>query len=335
MDAPASLVVYSDYQCPACQSLAANLKALYERHPHQVQIVYRHFPLIPIHDKASLAGQAAEAAGEQGKFWEMHDLLFDLGADWRGLEEDAFREWLVEQAEDLDLDVSAFQTALDSGAYAEDMQMAFSQGIASGIPGTPFLFMNGDLLRIAPSPQNLEAMTRLLILRERQYAQYPPTVMRIDQDYQARIRLTQGEVLIQLLPEASPVGVNSFVFLAQEGWYDDTPVFSVDPERRVDFGDPSGTGHGDAGYHFATETDPDVTFNQPGVVALSSAGPDISGSRFFITLAPIPDLNGSRTIIGRVIRGLNLLRALEAHDASTDLLAPPPSKIISIEIETQ
>lgn len=334
-DAPVSLVVYSDYQCPACQSLAPILKALYERHPDQVQIVYRHFPLMPIHDKASLAGQAAEAAGAQGRFWEMHDLLFERAAEWWDLEQDAFRAWLHQQAEGLDLDVPAFEAAIDSGTYADDMEAAFSQGIASGIPGTPFLFMNGDLLRITPSAQNLEAMTRLLILREKQYDEYPPTVIQPGLDYQAHVRLPEGEVLIELFPEIAPAGVNSFVYLAQEGWYDGTPVFRVEPGRRVDFGDPSGTGHGDAGYHFASEADAQLTFGQPGVVALSSTGPSISGSQFFITLAPMPELNGSRTIIGRVIRGLNLLQRLEARDPATDLLEPPQARIISLEIEAQ
>lgn len=333
--APVTLVVYSDYQCPACQLLGPVLKELYEMHPEEVQIVYRHFPLIPIHDKASLAGQASEAAGAQGRFWEMHDLLFARSSEWRDLEPDAFRDWLSERAEELGLDVAAFDAALDSGQYQEKMEEAFRTGIASGIPGTPFLFMNGDLVRITPNLENLEALTRLLVLSTRQYAEYPAEVIDPGQDYQAHIRLTQGQVVVELFPESAPVGVNSFVFLAEQGWYDDSPVFRVVPESRVDMGDPTGTGHGDAGYYFTTETSPDVTFDRAGMVGLSSAGPNISSSQFFVTLAPMPDLNGSRTIIGRVVSGLTLLRSLGARDPITDLLEPPESSVIGIEILSQ
>lgn len=333
--APVNIVVYSDYQCPACQILAPVLKQLYETHPNDVQIVYRNFPLIPIHDKASLAGQASEAAGEQGRFWEMHDLLFDRAAEWRNLEPEAFMAWLSERADELGLDVAAFDTALESGKYQGDMEEAFRTGIASGIPGTPFLFINGDLVRITPNLENLEALTRLLLLSTRQYDEYPPNVIEPGQSYKARIQLTQGEVVVELFPETAPVGVNSFVFLAQEGWYAGSPVFGVVPDSRLDMGDPTGTGHGDAGYYFATETSPEVTFDRIGMVALNSAGPAISSSQFFITLAPMPDLNGSRTIIGRVVSGLHILENLPARDPVTDLLRPPESRIVSIEIEAQ
>jgi cyclophilin family peptidyl-prolyl cis-trans isomerase/protein-disulfide isomerase len=333
--APVTFVVYSDYQCPACQLLGPVLRQLYEMHPEEVQVVYRHFPLIPIHDKASLAGQASEAAGAQGRFWEMHDLLFARASEWRDLEPEAFRGWLSDRAEELGLDVGDFDAALDSGEYQEKMEEAFRTGIASGIPGTPFLFMNGDLVRITPNLENLEALTRLLVLSTHQYSEYPADVIDPGRDYQAHIRLTQGEVVVELFPETAPVGVNSFVFLAEQGWYDDSPVFRVAPESRVDMGDPTGTGHGDAGYYFTTEITPDVTFDRAGMVGLSSAGPNISSSQFFVTLAPMPDLNGSRTIIGRVISGLTLLQSLGARDPITDLLEPPESRIVSIEIRAQ
>ena len=111
---------------------------LEEWHSEDIRTVYRHFPLLTIHDKASLAGQAAEAAGAQGSFWAMHDFMYGQYSEWVGLSPEEFTQWLIIAAEELELDAKRFQNDIEGGQYALEMEEAFYQGIGSGIPGTPF-----------------------------------------------------------------------------------------------------------------------------------------------------------------------------------------------------
>ena len=196
------------------------LVQLEEWHPEDIRTVYRHFPLLSIHDKASLAGQAAEAAGAQGSFWAMHDWLFGHYSDWIELSPEEFRQWLIIAAEDLELDVQRFQNDIEGGRYAFEMEEAFFQGIATGIPGTPFIFLNGSLYQVEPSLVNLEAHIRLELLSSAQYGRYPPMILEEKVQYIARVKLNIGEVIIQLYPDHAPLAVNNFIFLAQEGWFD-------------------------------------------------------------------------------------------------------------------
>jgi protein-disulfide isomerase len=105
------LVEYSDFQCPACGAYYPLLKALVEEFGSEIRFVYRHFPLAQ-HQHAELAGRAAEAAGKQGKFWEMHDLIFENQQSWTNLRnsEEVFTHYAVQ----LDLDMEKFKADLDS-----------------------------------------------------------------------------------------------------------------------------------------------------------------------------------------------------------------------------
>lgn len=331
--APATLVVYVDFQSPACAELAPTLTALLEAHPQDLRLIYRPFPLLTTHDKASRAGQAAEAAGAQGAFWEMHDLLFARWSEWVDLPADLFAPWLVTAAGDLDLDVEAFRRDLTSGRYAPLMEQAFDQGYRDGIPGAPVLYLNGALFLMGPTLPNLEAAVRLDLLSRRQYAAFPSMELDPSLTYRAHLSLSSGEVVLELFADRAPLAVTSFIFLARQGWYDGVPFHRVTPGVLVESGDPSGTGLGGPGYVFDTETDPDLTFSQAGLVGMSSSGPGVCGSQFFIALAPLPELDGSRTIFGRVIEGLELLRALEARDPLADLIVPPQESIRRVTIE--
>lgn len=309
------------------------LAQLENLHPDELRVVYRHFPLVVIHDKASLAGQAAEAAGEQGAFWAMHDLLFERYAEWTQLTPEAFQTWLIDAAGELDLDLKRFKEDLEKGRFASRMDEAYERGLNSGIPGTPFIFANGIVFRLAPTLENLEAVIRLAELEERQFVEYPPFEIDIGADYLAHLELNVGEVIIQLYASSAPQAVNSFVFLAEAGWYDGNPIHRVVPGMLIETGDPTGTGFGDPGYHYETETDPELTFDKAGVVGVSSSGPGVSGSQFFITLAPLPELDGSRTVLGRVIDGLDLLQELDPREPLADLMSPPEAYIVSVTIE--
>lgn len=308
------------------------LAQLLENHPEDIQLIFRHFPLLSIHDKASLAGQAAEIAGAQGEFWAMYDLLYSQFDAWTSLSEADFRSWLVDQADEMGLDVEQFSAELGSAAYEAQMQAAFDDALASGITGTPTIFLNDSWFNLTPELSVLEAAVRLTLLETKQEAHYPETVIVPGEPLAATIRLNLGEITIQLYPDSAPIAVNSFVHLAESGWFDNTILHRVIPNVMVEGGDPSTTGFGNAGYFFDDEFDDNLTFDEAGMIALSNYGPNTNGSNFFITLAPLPDLNQTRTIFGRVIDGLDLLTPLGPRDPIDDILSPAEAVIESISI---
>jgi cyclophilin family peptidyl-prolyl cis-trans isomerase/protein-disulfide isomerase len=331
--APVELLAYADFQSPNAALGLADLLDLADRHPDDVQLVFRHYPILPEYDKDSLAGQAVEAAGRQGLFWEMVRFLTSNYAEWSVLPAETFRMWLEEQAPSVGLDGEAFAADLGGGRFAPLMVQAFQEASDAGIPGVPTVLMNGIPLRLSPTPLNLEAAVRLELLAQDQFEAAPPMMIDPDAGYTATLELDRGEVVIQLLPRVAPQAVNSFVFLAEQGWYDGIGLFRVEPGVLVESGDPSETGFGDAGYHLPDELDPQWTFDEGGVVALSSEGPGSGGSRFIITLEPLPRLNGSRTVFGRVVDGLDLLRELPRRDPALDLLTPGATLIRRVRVE--
>lgn len=332
-EAPVELLVYADFQSPNAALGLADLLAVADRHPDEVRIVFRHFPILPEYDKDALAGQAVEAAGRQGLFWEMVRFLASNYTEWSVLPPESFRQWLEEQAAAVGLDATAFAADLASGRFAPLMVEAFQESSDAGIPGVPTVFLNGVPIRVSLTPLNLEAAVRLELLAQRQFEAAPPMTIDPEAGYTAYLELDRGDVVIQLLPQAAPQAVNSFVFLAEQGWFDGVGFFHVEPEAWVETGDPSETGFGDAGYHLPDEIDSEWTFDEPGMVALSSVGPGSGGSRFIITLAPLPRLNGSRTIFGRVVDGLALLGSLPARDPALDLLTPDVAVIRGVRVE--
>ena len=309
------------------------LAQLERLHPDSLRVVYRHFPLLPIHDKASLAAQASQAAGEQGAFWPMHDLLFERYDQWVSLDPEAFLEWLIQIASELRLELARFEEALRSARFQESVDAAFAVGVASGLTGTPTLFLNGERMPVLGDLSALEAAFRLALLGQRQFAEYPAMEIDPARVYFAHLDLNLGDVVLQLYPRSAPLAVNSFIFLAQHGWFDGVPFHQVIPGAVAVSGDPSGTGFGTPGYLFATEIDPGLSFDQPGMVGMASGGPNTNGSVFFITLAPLPDFSGSYTLFGRVVEGLDLLTKLEARNPTLDILKAPQAVIESVTIE--
>jgi cyclophilin family peptidyl-prolyl cis-trans isomerase/protein-disulfide isomerase len=331
--APIVFLIYSDFQSPNAALGLGSLLDVQQRHPESVRLVFRHFPVLAEYDKDSLAGQAAEAAGRQGLFWSMVRMLATRHGQWSVLPPEGFSDWLQEQAPSVGLDVAMLGDDLASGRYAGLMVQAFQDATGLGVPGVPTILLNGIPLRISPTPLQLEAAVRLELLAARQYSEAPETTLDRESGYTATIRTRSGELVIQLFPQSAPAAVNSFIFLAEEGFFDGTAFFRVEPGVMAEAGDPSGTGLGDPGYHLPDEIDPTLTFDSAGMVALSSAGPGTNGSRFFISLKPLPSLTGNRTIFGRVIEGLELLEGLEARDPALDLLEPGAAILRSVQIE--
>jgi protein-disulfide isomerase len=136
VDAPVTLLEYGDYECPFCGAAYAVVEAVRTTMGQSLAFSYRHFPLTTVHPHAWSAAVAAEAAGVQGHFWGMHDLLFE---DQRHLE----IADLIARAKVLDLDVDEFAEALATNALADRVQADFMSGVRSGVPGTPTFFVNG------------------------------------------------------------------------------------------------------------------------------------------------------------------------------------------------
>lgn len=164
-DAGASIVEYGDYECPYCGRAENSVREVEERLGEQVRLAWRHFPNRTIHPHAKLAAEAAEAAGAQGKFWEMHRLLFS--------HQDQLEERnLLDYARDLNLDLAQFEHDLKQHTYAGKIRKDFRSGVDSGVRGTPTWFINDLRYDGAWDPESLlEAVRKPLGARIRELTQ--------------------------------------------------------------------------------------------------------------------------------------------------------------------
>lgn len=152
--------------------------------------------------------------------------------------------------------------------------------------------------------------------------------------YSARVTMDNGdEFVIELLPESAPLAVNSFIFLANEGWFDGVSFHRVLPGFVAQTGDPTGTGLGGPGYTIPNEIDPELSHAEKGMVAMANSGPDTNGSQWYITYGDVSQLDGGYTIFGRVSEGMDVVEALTPRDPSTDPNAPVGDIMKSIVIE--
>ena len=135
-EAPVTMVEYGDYECPFCGQAYYVLKEIKLRAGNLMRFVFRNFPLTTVHPHAERAAEAAEAAGAQGKFWEMHDLLFE--------NQQALKDQdLMEYATIVGLDIPRFVREMREGRYLNRIREDFLSGARSGVNGTPTFFING------------------------------------------------------------------------------------------------------------------------------------------------------------------------------------------------
>ncbi len=280
-------------------------------------------------------------AGAQGSFWQYHDKLYENQGEWSGLDEATARQWFIDLAGDLGLDVDQFTADLDNGVYAPYVASLEQEAVGLGLPGTPAALVNGEIVAGQGLPIDFEVWDNFISntiateqLAGTQYDAPPPMALEEGRTYMARVTMENGDqFLIELNSEAAPQAVNSFVFLANEGWFDGVTFHRVLPGFMAQTGDPTGTGMGGPGYEFANEIDPSLSHDREGVVAMANHGPDTNGSQFYITLAPATHLDGGYTIFGRVVEGMDVVAGITPRDPSVNPQAPPGDLIKSITIE--
>jgi peptidyl-prolyl cis-trans isomerase B (cyclophilin B) len=331
-DAPVTIIAFSDYQCVPCAYLAASLKQIRLTHPTDVRLIYLHAPQVD-RDKDYQAIQAVEAADLQGKFWEMHDLLFETLDEWSGIAPADFKDWVTANAVSLGMDSSRFQADFGGALVAGRLQQAIQFTADAELDSPPRLFVNSTTPYTSLADfASLDMVVRMKALADRQFSACPTVAMDPQKQYLVTMHTSKGDVSLQLFPEKAPLAVNNFLFLIGSGWYDGITFYRVLLDQRVLSGDPSETGFGNPGYLFDTEIAPGLRFDQPGILAMDNDGPGTNGSRFFITLAAAPQLNGQYTIIGQVLSGMEVLSSLTPRNSLPGVYLPPGDELITVTV---
>lgn len=165
----------------------------------------------------------------------------------------------------------------------------------------------------------------------KQYREAPALLIDPKKKYRAVMHTAQGDIEIELFAAQAPITVNNFVFLAREGFYNNTTFHRVIPGFMAQGGDPTGTGTGGPGYKFRDEPGAlALKHDREGILSMANAGRDTNGSQFFITYGPTPHLNGQHGVFGQVVRGLEVLRAIRARDPQRD--PRPGDQLFSVDI---
>jgi cyclophilin family peptidyl-prolyl cis-trans isomerase/protein-disulfide isomerase len=332
VDAPVTLIEYCDFQSTGCRDQAYIVGSLLQNHD-DLRFVFRPIALGGVFDKAEMAFLAAMAADKQGKFWAMYNLLFTKHAEWASLDPDDFDAWLAAEASAAGMDSAQLIEVMGAPETTARMSSTMETVNKLSLPAVPLILINGTL---QPSylidPNSLNDTIGLIALGKKQFGECPAFTVDAAKNYIATIHTDKGDIQIELYADKAPLAVNSFVFLAGQGWFEGVSFHRVIPGFVAQSGDPSGTGRGNPGYFFKTELS-DLSFDSPGLVAMANTGPDTNGSQFFITFAPAPHLNGGYTIFGRVISGLEVAEQLTPRNTAENPQAPMGDKILSVEIE--
>jgi protein-disulfide isomerase len=153
---------YGDFQCPACAAYVELVKTVVDEFGDSVRVQYKHFPLTQIHPHAFTAAQVAEAAGIQGKFWEMHDVLFENQEEWSRMTRTGAKKKFLEYAESLGLDTTQLERQMLDPQIREKIFSDQASGTKIRVGGTPSFTMNGDLVE---TPRNIDEFRALITTR--------------------------------------------------------------------------------------------------------------------------------------------------------------------------
>lgn len=141
------LVEFSDFQCPGCRSAEVPIKQVLKTYPNEVQFIYRHFPL-PQHNNGKKAAYLSEAAGSEGKFWEIHDRFFDTQTQWSPMKESDAQSYFIALTRELGLDENKMRQGMTSGEFKPVIEDDILEGKRLGVNSTPTFFLNGKKLNL-------------------------------------------------------------------------------------------------------------------------------------------------------------------------------------------
>lgn len=332
-DAPVTILEYCDFQSQGCLAMAQTVAELMRNFQGNIRFIFRPLPLGNVLDKSDASVLAAFAADEQGKFWEMYDLLFVKHAEWVNLSPGEFKSWLTREVPGAGIDASQLTAAMNAEEALSRLKSAQEAITQLSIPAVPIVLINGALQQsYVLDYRNMNDTVGLILLGQKQFTECPPFAVDASKQYIATIETEKGNIVMQLFPDKAPLAVNSFVFLARQGWYNGVTFHRVIPGFAAQAGDPSGTGRGNPGYLFKNESSY-LLFTKPGMVGMANSGPDTNGSQFFITFGPASHLNGFYTIFGQVISGLDVAEQLTPRDPSLGGFLPAGDLILQVTIE--
>jgi cyclophilin family peptidyl-prolyl cis-trans isomerase len=165
-----------------------------------------------------------------------------------------------------------------------------------------------------------------------QWAKPPEMTIDPKKSYTATLHTDKGDIVVKLHADKTPKTVNNFVFLAREGFYNNTIFHRVIKDFMAQAGDPTGTGRGGPGYRFADEFHPSLKHDKPGVLSMANAGPGTNGSQFFITHVPTPWLDNKHSVFGQVAdkKSLDVLFSIPPRDPMN--ANAPSVKLLSVDI---
>jgi cyclophilin family peptidyl-prolyl cis-trans isomerase len=165
----------------------------------------------------------------------------------------------------------------------------------------------------------------------KQWNKSPEFTLDLKKKYMATLSTDKGYIVLDLFADRAPITVNNFVFLAREGFYDDTIFHRVIPGFMAQGGDPTGTGRGGPGYRFGDEFNPSLKHDKAGILSMANAGPGTNGSQFFITYSATPHLNNKHSVFGQVLTGMDVLSAIPERDPMQ--VNSPAVKLIKVTIQ--
>ncbi len=333
-DASYKIYVYSNFTCGHCANLEPVLEFLQSIYPDDVQVVFRY---VTTGGVSTLSAQAVEAANIQGKFSEMKDAILNGQSIWWEFSESEFRNWLNEKAEEFGMDVEQFNTDMDDENTLNKITFNRSKVDELGIMGTPTMYVNKR--QYSPyqdrSVYTLSTMISLLNISDQRLNECPTIDTNIDADLQATITTDKGEIVIDLYEDQVPYAVAFFKYLVDNGWYDNNPIF-VATDEYVISGDPSTSLYGGPGFAFyneVTEGDPLELLSEEGLlVTFNRLGPGYNTGAFMLTKGAVSEFSGDLTILGKVVSGLDILKAIENREYSLDPSDPFLDTIVSITI---
>lgn len=283
-----TIVVYADFRCGYSARAVLDLINLQARHPEDIRLVFRLFPRQD-HVVSLMCGYALGASARQNITFKTIRALFKHYADLLSINDETgmtafLNQTLLPELKSDNFDAAKWQQDFSDPVIRERVGNLRSEGLQTGyITGTPVIFVNNTLYTGRRDASALENLYWTIKAQSIQFDSCPDFVTEPGIRYSAVLNTTKGDVEIELFPNEAPLAVNSFVFLAKNGWYDGSPFFRTGKEGFVlQSGDPAAGGSADAGYSYQFEAT-QIIPNQPGMVGMVKNAGEQNDSRFFIT----------------------------------------------------